>query len=94
MFDYKGFMQDFAIADAFGERAVRDTAKRARAEWKDNVQYYASLVMTLNHRIWFWHDRGNEKMARLYDELWRAAHRFGCEHFKGEDAMYYYEFLD
>ena len=36
-FDYKGFMQDFMIADRFGEAAVRDTYKRAFREWKDNV---------------------------------------------------------
>ena len=43
-FDYKGFMTDFRIADLFGENAIRDTYKRAFAEWKDNVEYFASFV--------------------------------------------------
>lgn len=94
MFDYKGFMQDFIIADAFGEKAVRDTYKRAKREWKDNVNYFASLVMTLNHRLWIHYEHGNEGMAKLYDELWKDADAWGCSHFTGKDAEYYYSFLD
>lgn len=93
MFDYKGFMMDFRIADKFGESAIRDTYKRAFNEWKDNVEYFASFVMTLNHQIWNWYEK-NEKVARVYDELWKKAHSFGSEHFKGDDASYYFSFLD
>lgn len=94
MFDYKGFMQDFQIANRFGEKAVRDTYDRAFAQWKDNVEYFASLVLTLNHLIWAFHEQGNEKMGRLYDSLWRKADEWGCDHFKGKDAEYYCSFLD
>lgn len=93
-FDYKGFMTDFAIADRFGIAAVRDTYDRAFKEWKDNVSYFASLVMTLNHRLWMWYDAKNERMAKLYDELWKKADEWGCEHFTGADAEYYFRFLD
>ena len=92
-FDYKGFMQDFPIADRFGEKAVRDTYNRAFKEWKDNVEYYASFVMTLNHQIWN-HYQTNKKLARVYDELWKKAHAYGSDHFKGKDAEYYFSFLD
>lgn len=90
--DYKGFMQDFRIADMFGESAIRDTYRRCK-EWKDNVEYWASLVMTLNHLIWWW-DGKNEARAKLYDELWRDADAWGREHFDGKDAEYYFNFLD
>lgn len=92
--DYKGFWQDFAIADAFGEKAVKDTYRRAFKEWKDNVQYYASLVMTLNHRLWKHYEEGRMDLAKVYDGLWKEADAYGCEHFKGADAEYYFEFLD
>lgn len=91
--DYKGFWQDFTIADAFGVSAIKDTYKRAFDEWKDDVKYYASFVMTLNHKIWQWYGK-NEEIARVYDDLWRKADEYGREHFKGEDASYYFEFLD
>jgi hypothetical protein len=91
--DYKGFWQDFTIADAFGVSAIKDTYKRAFDGWKDNVNYYASLVMTLNHKIWQWYGK-NEEIARVYNDLWLKADEYGREHFKGEDASYYFEFLD
>lgn len=92
-FDYKGFARDFTIADIFGEDAVRDTYNRAFREWKDNVDYFASLVMTLNHKIWAWHGK-DDSLARVYDELWREADSYGCDHFKGDDLSYYLNFLD
>ena len=91
---YKGFWQDFTIADAFGENAIRDTYQRAFKGWKDNVEYFASLVMTLNHKIWIWYERGNNEYAAIYNELWEKADQYGRETFKGEDATYYFQFLD
>ena len=93
-FDYKGFMNDFAIADMFGEEAIRDTYRRAKAEWKHNADYYGSLVMTLNHRLWFHYDSGNEDYARIYDELWRDANESIYELFKGEELSQIIQFLD
>ena len=93
MCDYKGFMQDFKIADRFGEGAIKDTFNRCMKEWKDNVEYFASFVLTLNHQIWNWYER-DEKIGRLYNDLWRKADAFGADHFKGEDAKYYFTFLD
>ena len=92
--DYKGFWQDFAIADRFGIKAVKDTYKRAKAEWKGNVQYFASLVMTLNHRLWMHYENGRMDLAKVYDALWKDADAYGCKHFKGKDAEYYFNFLD
>ena len=90
--DYKGFWQDFTIADRFGVSAIRDTYRRCR-EWKDNMEYWASLVMTLNHKIWQWHEK-DVAVAAVYNELWTYADDWGREHFKGDDAEYYYDFLD
>ena len=92
-FDYKGFMTDFKIADAFGEKAIRDTYRRAFNGWKANVDYFASLVMTLNHQIWNWY-KVNPAMARVYNDLWEKADQYGRTHFKGKEAEYYFKFLD
>ena len=91
---YKGFWQDFAIADAFGEAAISDTYNRAFKGWKDNVEYFASLTMTLNHRAWMWYERGNENYTELYSKLWEKADRFGSNHFKGDELAYFLDFLD
>lgn len=91
---YKGFWTDFTIADRFGKSAIKDTYRRAFKGWKDNVEYFASLVMTLNHKTWQYYEAGNDELTALYNELWERADRYGVTHFKGADAEYYYKFLD
>jgi len=93
-FDYKGFWSDFTIADHFGIGAIEDTFNRAFEGWKDDVEYFTSLVLTLNHKIWQWYENGNDEKARVYDRLWRKADSYACENFKGEDAEYYFSTTD
>ena len=93
-FDYKGFMRDFLIADRFGINAIKDTFNRAHKEWQNNVDYYGSFIMTLNHLIWYHYEQNNQERAMLYDELWRKADDFAVNHFKGEELQKLLDFLD
>lgn len=45
------FYEDFSIADAFGESAIRGTYKRAMASWKTDYKMLTELVMALNWKI-------------------------------------------
>jgi hypothetical protein len=96
MFDYNyktTFFNDFTIADMFGIEAVKDTYKRAFAEWKDNVEYITELTIVLNHKIWQ-HYETNEPLARVYDKLWRELDTWCCENLKGKDLEYFYQTTD
>lgn len=84
------FMTDFTIADHFGISAVRDTYKRAFEEWKDDVEYLTELVIVLNLKIWEYY-RTNEKLAMVYDELWRKTQDYAYSTLKGDDMQYFYE---
>ena len=71
------FWEDFSIADRFGVEAIRDTYKRARAEWKKDKVYGTELSMVLNHKCWYWYGKQNETLSRSYTEsgttrCWRA----------------------
>lgn len=88
------FWQDFSIADAFGMAAVKDTFKRAFAEWKDDYLYLTDLVAVLNHKLWQHYNAGNEPMARLYNELWEKAQSYGYDNLKGEELEYFWRVLD
>lgn len=88
-YDYKGFMQDFQIADAFGKNAVHDTWKRAMSEWRDNVEYFTAFVMTLNHRMWMYYHNGDMERSTQYENLFMTAHQFALGHFKGDELSYY-----
>ena len=87
------FWEDFTIADHFGLAAIRDTFNRAFDEWKSNYIYLTELVMVLNHKIWQ-HYQTNEKVAKLYDTLWRKADAYACEHLTGAELDYFYETTD
>lgn len=92
MIDYKGFWQDFSIADAFGLAAIQDTYNRA-LEWKTNTEYITSLVITLNHKIWFWYEK-NDNYARLYNKLWSELDEWCLDNLKGKDLEYYIQTTD
>ena len=64
------FWQDFDIAENYGERAIKDTAKRAFDEWKDDVKYLTELVMIINHKCWDFYRTGAMGMSELYDDMY------------------------
>jgi len=56
------FWEGFSIAERFGAEAIRDTYKRARAEWINDKVYGTELSMVLDHKCWHWCEktqRGN-----------------------------------
>ena len=66
------FWSDFSIADMFGLNAIRDTYKRAFAEWKSDYKYLTELVMVTNWKLWEHYENGRNDYAELYDELYRS----------------------
>ncbi len=88
------FWQDFRIADAFGISAVKDTYKRAFKEWKDDYRYLTDLVMVLNHSCWFWYERGNEELSKLYSDLFYETQDYAYENLKGEELDYFFRITD
>ncbi len=87
------FWQDFSIADCYGVKAVKDTFRRAFIEWQNDYIYLTELVLVLNHKIWQHYEHNNE-LAATYNELWRSADEYACEHLKGDELTYYFEILD
>ena len=88
------FWEDFRIADHFGRNAVKDTYIRAFEEWKDDVEYLTELVMVLNHSIWLHWELGDERMAKLYDALWRDADAYALKNLQGEELRYFLRTTD
>lgn len=89
------FWDDFGIAEIFsGAKGVQDTYNRAFDEWKNNVEYITELTLVLNWKIWYWHDNGNEELARLYNELWEKTDQWCLENLKDDDKMYFLRTTD
>jgi hypothetical protein len=88
------FWQDFTIADAFGEDAVKDTFDRAFEEWKSDYRYLTDLVIVLNHKLWEHYEKGNESLARLYDSLWKKADGYAMDTLKDDELGYFLDQTD
>lgn len=87
------FWQDFSIADAFGENAIKDTFIRAFGEWKTNYKYLTELVIVLNHKIWQWYEK-DENIAKLYNELWIEADEYALDNLKDDELNYFIRTTD
>ncbi|WP_290087836.1 hypothetical protein [Muribaculum intestinale] len=91
------FWMDFSIADKFGPTAVKDTFRRAFAEWKGNYKYLTELVMVLNHKIAYHYNPAKgapNVLANLYNELWEEADSYANTHLEGEEYAYFYSITD
>lgn len=88
------FWQDFTIADLFGKNAIRDTFRRAFAEWKDNYIYLTELVIVTNWKIWEHYELGRIEVAKIYDEIWKKASDYAINNLKDEELAYYLEVTD
>lgn len=87
------FWNDFSMAEAFGTEEVKDTFKRAFAEWKNNYKALTELVMVLNHKIWQWYEL-NYELGCVYNNLWEEADHYACENLQGKELDYFYQTLD
>ncbi len=101
LLDYEyqtAFWDDFDIADRFGVETIRDTYKRAKAEWKDNRIYGTELSMVLNHKCWYWYSKPRSKLGdeygKLYAELWEEFDNWILDNWKGEKLRYYLKITD
>ena len=88
------FFADFCVACVYGEKAIEDTYKRCFNGWKENCKMFTELTAMLNHHLWFWHEHGIEEYSTLFDKLWKQADAYGCNHFKDEEARYWFAVLD
>jgi len=88
------FWNDFTIADAFGEDAVRDTFARAFDEWKSNTAYVTELVMVTNWKCWEHYENGNRAMSELYAELYHEADSWCLDNLRGADLEYFFKTTD
>ena len=88
------FFSDLSIAEWYGASNVRDTYKNVVANWLHDKVYFTEFVMSLNWKIWEQNARGNEELARVYDELWKKAHALVLERWTVEKLSYYLQTTD
>lgn len=98
------FTYDFSIAEWFvkveGLEAIYSTFRNAATEWRDNIEYFAELIIVINMKSWEMHARGHKNWSCLYAELYYAAKDlffewFDDRHPKSNEAIdYYLKYVD
>lgn len=86
------FWGDFRVC-FFDKEAIKDTYKRAFAEWKDDKVYGTELALVLNWLSWFYYEKDND-VAKLYSDLYYEVREYVLDNWKDEKLSYYLETTD
>ena len=91
------FWTDFSIADAYGINAIKDTYKRAFAEWKSDYKMLTELVMVLNHKMWQHYERtkdADNAYVVVYAKCFEEADEYAMDNLTEDKLRYFLEVTD
>jgi hypothetical protein len=96
------FAQDFAIADWYDEKSVKETYHRAINEWQDNYEAMTELAVQLSYMSYAHSQLKNQGIAgrdpfiKLYVSLFEKATDFFYKHFKDnhEACSHFFDWTD
>ena len=86
---YNYFMGVFKLADRKSITAIADTYSEESERCGEDVEYFTSLTVALNHQLWNQYNKGDEYMAKVYNDLLELAKEYGYSHFKGDELIYF-----
>ena len=96
------FVNDFAIADWYGTKDVKETYDRVKKEWLSDYKAFTEVVIALNMLSWA-HSAlekqgidNRDEFVRLYaDMYYKARADFYAQHEKNQNACdYFFEMTD
>lgn len=105
--DYKRkttYTSDFSIAEwcvpVDGMSAIASTLRNALTNWRDDIEFFAEIVIVLNLKSWEHAARKNKEYAVMYQTLYLAAKDlyfdwYDADNEQHDKAMdYYYDYVD
>lgn len=96
------FAQDFAIADWFGVKNVRETYARVKKEWLDDYRAFTEVAIALNLLAWANNQLkrqgidGRDEFIMLYSEMYHEATDDFYERYREDENAkdYFFEMTD
>ena len=105
--DYKRittYTSDFSIAEwcvpVDGMSAIASTLRNALTNWRDNIEWFAEILLVINLKSWEHAARGNNEYGKMYSELFYRVQAlyfdwFDSDNKQHDKAMeYYYDYVD
>lgn len=83
------YYTDFGVSERFGLKEVENTYRRAFRYHHTDIKWMTEICMVLNWKI-HEHYGVNDKLAELYDELWRECNSWilECEDENADEIEY------
>lgn len=98
------YTSDFSIAEwcvpVEGMNAIASTLRNALQNWRDDIKFFAEIVIVLNMKAWEHHARGNQNYSQMYSELYLMAKDLYFDWFDSDNKQhdkaieYYYDYVD
>ena len=105
--DYKRkttYTSDFSLAEWYvpieGMNAIASTLRNALTNWRDDVEFFAEIIMVLNMKSWEHAARKNNQYGKMYSDLYYLVRDlyfdwFDKDNKQHDKAMeYYYNYVD
>ena len=98
------YTSDFSITEwcvpVEGMQAIASTLRNALTNWRDDVEFFAEIIMVLNMKSWEHAARGNNEYRKMYSDLYYMVRDlyfdwFDKDNKQHDKAMeYYYDYVD
>lgn len=98
------YTSDFSIAEwcvpVEGMNAIASTLRNALTNWRDDVEFFAEIIIVLNMKSWEHAARKNNQYGKMYSELYYMVRDlyfdwFDKDNKQHDKAMqYYYNYVD
>lgn len=80
------------------DNLVEFWAKQTYEAYQDDVAAMAAFVTTLNHKCWYWYEKDNEELSKIYSDLYYKYNDLEWDwleaHGTSEEKSWYFDTLD
>ena len=98
------YTSDFSIAEwcvpVEGMSAIASTLRGALTNWRDDVEFFAEIIIVLNMKSWEHAARQNNQYGKMYSDLYYMVRELYFDWFDDENKQhdkamqYYYDYVD
>lgn len=98
------YTSDFSIAEwcvpVEGMNAIADTLRNALTNWRDNIEWFAEIILVINLKSCEHAGRHNNEYGKMYSELFYMVQALFFDWFDesnpkhSEAIRYYYDYVD
>lgn len=95
---FKDLEMKFWILSGLNEEDLENWAEYTHKTYCNDVKAMAAFVTVLNHKCWYWYDNKNEKLSKIYSDLYYRYNELEWDWLEAngtdEEKSWYFKTLD